>query len=454
MITRQKRNCRMPLSRRILKAITLFTGSESVSLFCSVIKMKLVALWLGAMGIGLFAIFNTTVDTLMLLTGLGIRQSAVKEVAAISNNTNRLAVLIMKIRSWSVLSGLIGATIISALAPLLSKWFFGDFSYWWQFMVLAAAMIMNSLTAGEQAILQGLSEFRQIAVSSVRASIAGLLLSIPLLRYCGDTGVMLSILAYSVSLLFFVMVSRNRRVAYSVSLPARKDGIATFVRLGGYISLSAFATNLAQFLFISWLSRNATVSDVGFYQAGNTIIFRYAGIILNAVGLEFYPRLSAVAGSRQRVSLFVSHEISLLCLVFTPLVLLFMIFKGFIVNLLYAPSFEVILPFIGIGIVSVLFRSYSIPIAYTMLAKGDGKTYFIVESLDAAIGLIINILFYNLWGLTGIGVALVCWTFFYVVIVSIVYFFKYRLQLVMKANLIAFICLIAIAVVVVLQIAG
>lgn len=407
------------------------------------VKMKLAALWLNATGVGLFAVFNNTIDTLSILTGLGIRQSAVREVSAASGDVSKLRPLLLRIRGWSCLSGLLGGALLSALAPLLSVWIFGDFGYWWQFMVLSGAMIMNSLVGGEQAILQGLSRFRRLAGAGVRTSLLGLLVSVPLLRYCGDTGVVLSIVVYSASGMLFYFLYRDRTVPYRVSWPRKGEGMASFVRLGGYIALAAFVSNLFQLLFVSWLSREASMEEVGYYQAGNALIVRYAGIVLTAVGMEFYPRLSASASSPRRLSLFVSHEIALLNLLFTPLLMLFLLFKGWIVALLYAPSFEVILPYISVGILSVLLRASSVALAYVILSKGDGRTYFIVETIDAIIGLILNIVFYEFRGLTGLGFAVVLWFLIYLVMVAFIYRFRYGLRLTRRASVIAFSCLLA-----------
>ena len=48
------------LTLRILKLMSLFSGLQMVSILCSIVKMKLVTLWLGATGVGLFGIYRTT----------------------------------------------------------------------------------------------------------------------------------------------------------------------------------------------------------------------------------------------------------------------------------------------------------------------------------------------------------------------------------------------------------
>lgn len=386
-------------------------------------------MWLSATGVGLFGIFNTTVDTISIITGLGLRQSGVREVARHSHSKEILRRIAGVVRSWTIVSGGLGGLVISFLAPWLSLWFFGDMAYWWQFMILAGALLLNSMIGGEQAILQGTEQYRLLARANVSGAALGLAISIPMFRCMGDKSVPLSILAYSLSILFFLILNRNRKIPYKLAEPGVLREGRGLVKLGGYIALASFATNLAQMIFMSWLSRGASTAEVGYFQAGNTLVFRYTSIIFGAVGLEFYPRMAANSHSPRRMSLFVSHEISLLLKIFTPMLIAFVLFRRWIVELLYTADFGVILPFITIAIFTIILRSVSTCMAFSIIAKGDGKTYLLTESLDAAIGLSLNIWLYGLYGLTGIGIAQVAWYATYTLMVSLVYFCRYRLRL-------------------------
>ena len=439
------------LTGKVLKAIGVFSGAEALGIICSVVKMKLVALWLGAAGVGLFGIFNNSLETISILTGLGLRQSGVREVARHSNTPGALQRIVRSLRGWCALSGGLGALIVCAMAPWLSEFFFGDFDYWWQFMILAGALLFNSVVGGEQAILQGTRRIRKLANASVGGAVSGLAISIPMFRFMGERSVVFSIIAYGVSQLFFLYLFRNKELKYA--LPDREEFSEgrELAKLGGYMAIASFATNFAQMLFLSWLNRDASTAEVGYYQAGNVLVFRYTSLIFGAVGLEFYPRMAAHSHSRRRMSLFVSHEIGLLLKIFTPLLILFILCRRWVVQLLYSSDFEVVIPFITIGIFTVVLRSISACMAYSIIAKGDGRTYLLTESVDAVIGLTLNILLYRALGLSGLGLAQVAWYGLYTIMVSVVYFFRYRMHLsrgawiniIVYSSLCAAVCLIA-----------
>lgn len=417
------------LTERVLKVMGVFSGAEALGIVCSVVKMKLVALWLGATGVGLFGIYNTTVDTVSIISGLGLRQSGVREIAKNRNHRDLFRRSVALLRSWCMASGLAGCMVMSIFSPLLSLWIFGDTSRWWDFMILGGVLLLNSLINGEQAILQGGDFLKRLAKSSASGALTGLALSIPMFRWWGDKSVPFSILVYAMSMLLFLIINRDRSVPYKlVPLRDMGEGLGV-VRLGGFIAAATFATNLAQMIFLSWLNREASTVEVGYFQAGNTLVFRYTSLIFGAVGLEFYPRMAANSHSSKRMSLFVSHEITLLLRIFTPMVVLFLLFRGLIVDLLYTSDFEVILPFITIAIFTVILRSVSTCMAFSIIAKGDGKTYLITESVDAAIGLTLNIILYSRLGLPGIGIAQVLWYGIYSVMVGVIYFRTYRLRI-------------------------
>lgn len=433
---------RNSLTKRVLKVIGVFSGAEAFGILCSIVKMKLVAMWLSATGVGLFGIFNTTIDTISIITGLGLRQSGVREIAKNNNSEGILRKVVATLRSWSLLSGVLGGLLISFLAPWLSYGFFGNMDHWWQFVLLAGALLMNSLIGGEQAILQGTEFFKRLAKASVCGSATGLAISIPMFRWLGNVSVPLSILAYSFSILFFLYLNRNKSFPYKLTGWSEMKENSGFVKLGGYIALATFATNLAQMIFMSWLNREASTAEVGYFQAGNTLVFRYTSIIFGAVGLEFYPRMAANSHSNKRMSLFVSHEISLLLKIFTPMLIAFLLLRKWIVDILYTSDFYVILPFISIAIFTIILRSVSTCMAFSIIAKGDGKTYLFTEGVDAIIGVCLNIWLYRLYGLTGIGIAQVIWYGIYTLMIATIYFFRYRLRLSRGSWLTIILCLL------------
>ena len=435
------------ISRMAMKAMGLFGGVQVMGILCSIIRTKLVAMWIGPVGIGLFGLFNNALEMISTGTNLGIRSSSVRDISQAlgSHDSGLVARMVTVVRKWSLWLGLAGALITLSLAPLLSRLTFGDSTHIWGFVALSIAVLLGALTNGEYAVLQGTARLKRLASVTLWGTIVGLAVSIPLFYLLRERSILPSIIAYAAALAGFAWVFRNRDYpAAQVSPRETFDMGKGFVKLGIFMTLGNFATILASYAFNAWLNVNAGTDQVGFYQAGYTLINKYTGLILTALGMEYYPRLSQVADSRLRLRAFVSQEINVAIAIMAPVVALFIVLRELVVWILYTPDFNVILTFVSWGMIGTVLRTVSWCLAFTILAKGDGKTYLWTEAASAIINLALNIVFYRWWGLTGLGIAFLVSYLLYTLIVAVVYFRQYRLT-VTRASLYNLLWTLAVA---------
>ena len=93
------KSARGNVSGKVVKTMWLFSWVQLAGIACSIVRTKLVALWIGTLGIGLFGLFNTALDTITTLTQLGIRQSPVRDIAAAADR-NALWRIVAAVRRW------------------------------------------------------------------------------------------------------------------------------------------------------------------------------------------------------------------------------------------------------------------------------------------------------------------------------------------------------------------
>lgn len=420
------------ISRMAMKAMGIFGGVQVMGILCSIIRTKLVAMWIGPVGIGLFGLFNNALEMIATGTNLGIRSSSVRDISQAhdKHDPGLISRMVTVVRKWSMWLGMAGALLTLVLAPALSQMTFGDSTHIWGFVALSVAVLLQALTNGEYAVLQGTSRLKRLASVTLWGTIVGLAVSVPLFYLLRERSILPSILAYAAALAAFAWLLRNREYP-TASLSRREtfDMGKGFVKLGIFMTLGNFASILASYAFNAWLNVNTSTEQVGFYQAGYTLINKYTGLILTALGMEYYPRLSKVADSRLRLRAFVSQEINVAIAVMAPVVALFILLRELVVWILYTPEFNVILTFVSWGMIGTIFRTLSWCLAFTILAKGDGKTYLWTEVASAIINLVLNIVFYRWWGLTGLGVAFLVSYLLYTIIVAVVYFKFYKLRI-------------------------
>lgn len=426
------------LSARVLKVMSVFGGVQALGVLCSIVRIKFVALWLGPAGIGLFGIFNGATEMLKTLTQLGFRDSSVRDVVA-HRSAPSLGKIITVIRRWGFILGIFGALVMAGAAPLLSMKTFGSYEHTLSFVTLGLALFLMSLASAEQAVMQGMERLRGLAKASVFGVVAGLLVSLPLYRFWGLASVVPSIIAYSAATCAALIWYRVRGIKTQerVTLADTLSTGRRFIMLGIYMTSADFIAQLVSYIFLSWLNMGAGGSEVGYYQAGFTIVNRYIGLVLTAMVVEYYPRLSSALPYPRRIPVFVAHEMLLLLLVIVPAVMIFIPLAPWVVSLLYTADFAVTVPFVTLAMTGVLFRAIACSLAYVILAKGDGITYLVSESLSAATALVLNITAYRFWGLAGLGVSYTVWYFVYFIIVATVYMRRYSMRLPRRTMLFA-----------------
>src|SRR5690606_13446749 len=129
--------------QKILKATSIFGSLQIVTLISSIIKSKLVVMFIGANGYGLFGMFNSTVDIIKNLTGFAIESSAVKIIAESKDNDFKdKAIIVAKI---SLITGIIGLFITCLLSGIINNFAFENSTHWYLISLLGFAVFFKQL---------------------------------------------------------------------------------------------------------------------------------------------------------------------------------------------------------------------------------------------------------------------------------------------------------------------
>lgn len=393
------------INRRIVSAISLFTSMQAVQIVCSVLRIKIITLWLGQAGVALFGIYQTVLELISTITQLGIRTSAVKEIAAHPQSG-----IVVSVRRFGLWLGILGAVVSVALCVPLSRFSFGTSAAWWQFCLLGVALFVQSLTGAEQAVSQGLGYLKSLARAGLIGAVAGLALSIPLYRLMGLYSVVPSLIVYALGLWIPLRLMRphTENVPVEVSRTLRQG--AGFVKVGAYITLAAILAYAVNYLMLVYIRKSQdSLNAVAHYQAGYTMLWRYVGMIYVSVSYEFYPRLSRISHSPIRISAMVNHQSLFVLLLMLPCAAAAIAASPLLLRLLYNEEFLPAIPYFVIGMAAMMLRPASLSISYTFLATGRGRTYCVSEISSSLINLAFNVVGYHFGGLFGLGVALVAW---------------------------------------------
>ncbi len=443
---------RQYLTRKILGATAVFASVEVMTIVCSVIRTKLIALWIGTVGVGLFGLYNSAVDMLTTLAQMGVRSSGVKEVA--SSPAGMRDSVIYVVRRYGLYLAIVGLLLTIVLSPLLSVITFGDAGRSWTFVVLSVVVMCNVLTMRESVVLQGVNRLGTLARASVWATVVSLALSVPVIYvYRIDSVVPVIIIYAAVTAVFYLLM--RYRPPHDVVKPSaaqmREVG-SGMLRLGAYLTVSGVVTGIVSYLVMSYMNYAGGEELMGYYQSGFVLSVRYAGIVFTAMGMEYFPRIASVGNSGlRRMCVMVRHQCVVTLMLITSLAVIMAAAAPWIVRLLYSSEFDPVVPIVILAAPGLLFRGVSWCMGYVIVARGDGRLFLFTELSSGAICLLLNVVCFMAWGVPGIGISFTLWYFIYGIIVWRVVHSRYGLIFAGAPARIGVLCVSAVVCVCVLS---
>lgn len=427
-----RRHAVRPATRGVVRALGLLGSAQGVGMLCSLIRNKLIALWIGPSGIALAGILNSALEMTGALAQQGIRTSAVGEAAAAAH-TPRMPRIAAVIDNCGMLVGIAGAAVMLLLAPWLSHLSFGGYGYTWAFVIIAAAVALNAFIASRQAIAQATGSLSRIASASLTGSVAGLLLSVPLIYFLRLDGLPWVIVVYSAVTAAAYLWPRLRIDGMRLPRVGLRDTLresSHLLRLGVWLALSSAIDWGVSYIFLSWLNAHGGDTATGLYQSGYAVAVRYVGVLFSAIAMEFYPRLSTrVNRSMRHPALLIAHETGVVLRIAVPAVALIILLGRYVMTILYSSDFAGAATFMSLAAAATPLRALSWCTAFLIIARGDGHIYMLVELVSGIICLALSISGYLFLGLTGIGIGFVIWYMLYSLIVVTVTRSRYGLRL-------------------------
>jgi O-antigen/teichoic acid export membrane protein len=390
----------------IIKYTSIFGGVQGVNILVSIIRNKLVALLLGPDGMGLVSLFNSTIKLISDSTNFGLAMSAVKNISETyqSGDWVQLRSSIKLVRSWSVLTALLGLIVCIALSPLLNNWTFNWGNHTLHFIFLSPIVALTAVTGGELAILKGTRHLKYLAAISIYNVLCGLVISVPLYYFWHEEAIVPSLILVSLAQMLVTIIYSFHLFPLRLSMNQLFLGKGiNMMKLGIAFILSGMLGSGADFVIRSYMSHSTTLSNVGLFNAGYMITMVYSGMIFSAMETDYFPRLSAVQHNGEKLSLVVNRQIEVSVLLISPMLVFFTIGLPVILPLFLSRKFLPALPMSQILVLAMYLRAAKLPVAYIPLAKGDSFSYLLMEGTYDIVVTVLVILLFSYYGLNGVG---------------------------------------------------
>ena len=370
--------------RDILKSGLKVGISTLAGLLGWVVAGKVLALQLGAAGVGLYGLLRQLLQNLALVGSFNGQTSLVQGIATRPDPVEQLRFSGSVLWIQALMAGALALLLLLG-APWLGPWLIphpqGVVLLRW----LALAMLVMVAQTYVIGLLNGHRLINDLVKSQLWGPLAVLALVYPMVRLIqgGNPFGFVLMLAGPAAVITVVAARAAGRAGWLPALRAgtihRADAVS-FFRMSAVLLTAGIVTTGTQFMQ-SWLVvRRLGLAEAGQFWTAWTLSMTYVTLVLGSLGTYYMPSLSRLTDPEARRALI--RDYLRLCLLAMPiLVALVIVFKPWIIRGMFSASLLPALKIMRWMLIGDLFKGISWVLGFPMLAFSDMKWFFWSEVL-------------------------------------------------------------------------
>jgi enterobacterial common antigen flippase len=395
--------------REILTSSALVGGSQVANIAVGIVRTKAMAMLLGPAGFGLFGLYGSIANLTQSVAGMGINSSGVRQIAeaAGSGDQTRIGQTAAVLRRTSIVLGLLGAGLLMVFSRQVSRLTFGSTDRAAAVALLSIAVFFTLVSGGQGALIQGMRRIGDLSKMSVLGALLGAGISILLVYFFRERGVVPSLVGVAaMTIVTSWWYSRKIDVQKtSVTFSQVRQEASALLKLGCAFMASGFLTmGVAYFVRIVIL-RKIGFEAMGLYQSAWTLGGLYVGIILGAMGADFYPRLTASIQNYKECNRLVNEQTLVGLLLAGPGVLATLTFAPLVIGLFYSPKFSAAVGILRWICLGATMQVITWPMGFIIVAKGNQTIFFLAELAWTVVAITLAYICISSFGVNGAGIA-------------------------------------------------
>ena len=414
------RSAAMTSHREVFRSSAIIGGSSAINMIVSIVKVKVLAVLLGPAGVGLMGLYLNVMSLCATLAGCGIASSGVRQVAACADDTETLSIVRRALWLGSLILGISGMAILWLLREPVAQWVFGDSVHTSAVGWLGVGILLTLLAGSQTALLQGLRRISDLAKVSILSAFVAAAAGIVAVYLLGEEGVLWFVLT-APAVNFVVAsyyVARLPRPHTTYDHAAIQQQWLAMLKLGIPLMSAALITLITQLLVRSIVLRELGLEASGYFQAAWAISVTYVGFLLNAMAMDYYPRLTMAIGDRRHASRLVNEQAEMALLLAGPVLIAVITFAPWVIQLLYSQDFGPAAEMLRWQVLGDILKLASVPIVFIFLATGHGGVAIGVQCVWSAVYLGTVVLGIQDFGLIMAGVGFWIGYLIYFIVVS------------------------------------
>jgi len=394
---------------RIVKSSSIVGGAQFINMLVGMVRVKAVAILIGPAGFGLLSLYQTIIQMVSVVAGLGLNTSAVREIAQAYAVEDQAAVarIVLSLRRMCWLSGIVGAIAIVLFSRQLSQFTFGDMSHAGRISFAGIAILLMNLQAGQMAVVQGARRIGDLAKINVLGATIGSAFSIGLYYCLGIDGIVPAIIALAA-----VQLVVSHFFVRKVVLPkVEMTWLKSFKQAGGMLRLGlVFMWNgllvaAATYCIRIIIGHDIDLQAVGIYAAAFAMSGMIVNFVLSAMAADYLPSLSAVASDHSKMRDLVNQQTEIGLLMALPGLLVTLALAPWVIRLFYSAEFVEAGDLLRWFVLGCFIRVIGWPMGFIFVAKGMGKTFAAIQTWANGLHIALVFVGLHLYGLVGAAIA-------------------------------------------------
>jgi PST family polysaccharide transporter len=391
--------------RQILKSTSIVGGATVASLVFGLVRSKILALLVGPAGIGLFGVLNVLFNTGTTVAGLNLQSTGVRQVGATPPDSPERARAETGLWLFAWLAAIIGG---------FAFWLFERFVYvpstpalvgGPSFPWIALAVGLSTLNGAQLVLLQVYGKIAAIAYVRLLGAFLSMILAVLAVYVLGTTGLYVAVLAVplaGIAVAFLWSRGTGRQIRTRLGYWVIGEW-RTLTIMGAGLTAASITGNGSQLLLRSIITEQGGLSAAGLFQAAWTLTNVNLSVILSAMAVDYYPRLTALARYPDKLAETLNQQLRIALLLAGPILTFAVGFAPFLIRLLYSDSFVGASHMLQLQIAGDVLKLATWSMGYVLLALNATVGFFVAgATFDIAIVVLVWIL-YPLIGLDSAG---------------------------------------------------
>lgn len=376
--------------RQILRSTSIIGGASVLNILIGLVRIKVAALVLGPAGVGLIGLFNNLLVTGSAVASLGIGTVGTRQIAEAAgrDDPNAVATVRYALVWGTLILAVAGTFVFWLLRGVLATHVLADPSLSSDVGWLALGVGLTVIAGSQSALLNGLRRIGDLARVTVYSALVSAAIGCAALMMWGEKGLLVFLLLAPVAKFAFGQLYVARLPAVKIPRPPLGELGAqwnTLARLGAAFMVAGLAATLGQLAVRAMVQRDLGTDSLGHFEAAWVISMTYIGFVLNAMGTDYYPRLTAAIDNDEAVNRLVNEQSEVALLLAGPVFLGMLGLAPWVIELLYSARFAEAATVLRWQILGDMLKVVSWPLGFVILAKGNGRTFMFSETFAMAV---------------------------------------------------------------------